>query len=106
MSTINKLHWPAFLKLFQIPRTKVHHSDRFFLAVYEYEKHFFLARPHFPKFLVKGLKITLNSCFKLVLMLKITKIFNAMHGYNSSKRINLTPIYNLELCIRKFAKTF
>ena len=57
------LHWPAFLKLFQIPSRKVYHSDSFFPAEYEYVNHFFPARPDFPKFYVKGLKITLNSCF-------------------------------------------
>ena len=56
-------HWPAFLKLFQTPRRKVHHSDSFFPAEYEYVNHFFLARQDSPKLYVKDLKITLNSCF-------------------------------------------
>ena len=51
------------LKKIQIPRRKVHHSGSFFPAEYEYVNNFFPARPDFPKFYVKGLKITLNSCF-------------------------------------------
>ena len=41
----------------------------FFPAEYEYANHFFPARPDFPKFYVKVLKITLKSFFYLVLML-------------------------------------
>ena len=59
----NALHWRAFLKLFQIPRRKVQHSDSFFSAEYEYVNHFCPARPDFPKIYVKVLKITLNSWF-------------------------------------------
>ena len=35
------LHWPAFLKLFEIPSRKVYHSDSFFPAEYDYVNHFF-----------------------------------------------------------------
>ena len=57
------LHWPAFFKLFQIPRRWAQHSGTFFHADYEYLNHFFPARPDLPKFYVKSLKITLNGCF-------------------------------------------
>ena len=41
---ISWLHRPAFIKLFQIPRWRAHHSGRFFPAYYEYLNHFFPAR--------------------------------------------------------------
>ena len=63
-----------------IPRSKVHHSDNFFPTDYEYVNYFFQARPYVPKFYVKGLKIGLSICFEIVLILKITKNFNAMHA--------------------------
>ena len=56
------LHWPAFLKLFQIPRRRAHHADSFFPADYEYINHFFPARPDLPKFYVKSIKITQKGC--------------------------------------------
>ena len=57
------LYWPAFLKLFQIPRRKAQHSGSSIHADYEYLNHFFPAHPDLPKFYVKYLKITLYSCF-------------------------------------------
>ena len=39
-------------------------------------------------------------------MLKVTRNFNALHAYNSSKVIYLTPINNLEPCIRTIEKFF
>ena len=62
-ATRGLLHWPAFVKLFQIPRRRNGHSDIIFPAEYEYVNRCFPARPDFPKFYVKGLKITLNGCF-------------------------------------------
>ena len=76
------------------PRINFQYSLRFSPAEYEYINHFFPARPDFPKNFVKGLKITLNGCFYLILMLKITIKFNAMHAQNSSKGVILKPIYN------------
>ena len=55
-----RLHWPALLKLFQIPRRKVHHSDIFSCWIRISKPFFFPARPFFPKFYVKSVKITLN----------------------------------------------
>ena len=60
------LHWPAFLKLFQIqiPRRRAHHSGTFFPGDhYEYLNHFFPARRDLSKLYVKTLEITLKSCF-------------------------------------------
>ena len=76
----DKLHWPAFFKLFRIPRRRAHHSDSFFPADYEYLNHFFPARRDLSKFYVNSLKITLYSYFQLVVMLKIANNFNAMHA--------------------------
>ena len=78
-----------FLKLFQIPWRRAHHSERLFPAEYEYLNNFFPARPNLKKFHVEGLKITLNACLYLVLMLKITNNFNVMHAYSDSKWIYL-----------------
>ena len=50
--------WPAFFKLFQIPRRLAHHSGSFFPADYDYLNYFFAARQDLPKFYVKSLKIT------------------------------------------------
>ena len=58
-----QLNWPAFSKKKSDPKKKIHHSDRFSPAEYEYVNRFFLARPDFPKFHVKDPKITLSSCF-------------------------------------------
>ena len=52
-----------FKTFFQIQRRKAHHSDSIFLDEYEYVNHFSAVHPDFPKFYVKGLKITLNGCF-------------------------------------------
>ena len=72
------LHWPAFFNFLTNPKKKAHHSGRFFSADYEYLNHVFSARQDLPKFYVNSLKITLNSYFYLVLMLKKANSFNAM----------------------------
>ena len=52
-------HWPAK----KFPRICFKYSVSFSPAEYEYENHFFPARPVFLKSYVKSLKNTLNSCF-------------------------------------------
>ena len=76
----------------------------FFPAECEYLNYFIPTRTDLPKFYVKGLKITPNGCFKIVLKLKITNSFDAKHAQCSSKGIFLTPMYNLELYIRTIWK--
>ena len=44
------LDWPAFFKLFQIPRRRAHHSGSYFPVDYEYLNQIFLTRQDLQKF--------------------------------------------------------
>ena len=48
---------------------------------YEYENHFFLSRPDFPKFFHKGLKVNKTGCLLAVFMLETSeKSWNSHHS--------------------------
>ena len=84
----SELHWaenfffrflPKFHLIFGEDERRVHESDSFFPDEYECVNHFFPARPDFPKFYVKDLKITQKYLFLYSFNAEDNKNFNAMH---------------------------
>ena len=72
---MGSLHWPAK----KSPRIIFQYSLSFFPAEYEYESHFFLSRPDFPKLCDKGLKIKEKGCLQVVFIQKLTNKENVLH---------------------------
>ena len=74
-TTLNTL---ASKKIF--PRINFQYLARFSPPEYQCENHFFPSRPDLPKFYDKDIKINKMGCLYVVIMLKLTNKFNALHA--------------------------